>query len=304
MKNIVLCSLFSLLTVMYYGCSLISEGFGEAKKTRNQICKVVEDKSMKNLKYKDFMDFVTNKSNSYKVRSGMGEEVGGGIVDYKTGKVTFTVMRENQLIRNFYCPYFKPIKTVLTETKSFAVNGSGNDDFKVKVIKEVVNAKKLQKDKVLDNDVQIISYRLEKEDIMVVSYKDRLYLEKSSFIKNERQRLQNEFQKKRVALQVPCFKMGGGTYCDGDLVNLGPLLMFRISEVGGGSVRWKLYFYNGNVKEPTEEANRYNSGYYYSELEMKAREVIGNDYLKQIVKYEISQPTLLSLKDIKTFKEW
>ncbi|RDU54521.1 hypothetical protein CQA40_03095 [Helicobacter sp. MIT 01-3238] len=99
------------------------------------------------------------------------------------------------LFSKLHCPIFKPIDTNTLESKSFAVNGNGSDDFKVKITKKYWNAQKLQKDKIIEDNIKITYY--EPDNIMVASYKGKLYPANSNFIRNEKQRLKNEYEKEK-----------------------------------------------------------------------------------------------------------
>lgn len=300
MKNIVLHLLLGLLSLcLFAGCGFfsagMSEAFGDAKKNRKTACYAVENISMAKLQNKDYYI----KRNGEKITLQEAQNIFSMIanVNYYTGEVNYTTMDDNMLISKLHCPIYKPTNTLSTQTKSFAVNGSGNDDFTVNVTKKIINAQKIQKDKVLENDIKIVSYDIER-NTQVVSYNGRLYLANSSFIKNEKQRLQNEYQKQKNALQLPCFKLAGQTYCDGDLINIGSMtLMVRVNEVGGGSVRWQLYYYKND-----RGAYYLADNHFQMQMQMKAQQVVGNDYLKNIER-EMESFTL-KLKDIKTFKEW
>lgn len=299
MKNSVFVLCFSLLSLCgFTGCGFfsasMSEAFGDAKKNRKTACYAVENISMAKLQNKDYYI----KRNGEKITLQEAQNIFSMIasVNYYTGEVNFTTMDDNMLISKLHCPVFKPTKTLQTETKSFAVNGSGNDDFTVKVTKKVINVQKIQKDKVLENDIKATSFEV--ENMAVVNYNDRLYPAHSSFIKNVKKKLENEYLKRKNALQLPCFKLAGQTYCDGDLINIGSmLLMVRVNEVGGGSVRWQLYYYKDD-----RGAYYLADNHFQMQMQMKAQQVVGNDYLKNIERE--MESFALKLKDIKTFKEW
>lgn len=223
----------------------------------------------------------------------------GGNVNYDTGEVDFgNITYTNMLFSKLHCPIFKPLDTNALESKSFAVNGSGSDDFKVKITKKYWNAQKLQKGKIIEDNIKITYY--EPDNIMVASYKGKLYPANSNFIKNEKQRLKNEYEREKNKLQLACFKVAGAKYCDGDLVRIdGMTLMVRVSEIGNGVVQWQLYYY-----ENGSGAYYLADSHFQMQMKMKAQKVIGNDYFQEIEEKNKIESFRLKLGDVKTFKEW
>lgn len=305
-KILSLC-LFSWLSLyLFSGCSLIkagaSEAFGQTKKNKKNICFAIEKISMARLQGKDY--YMTPSGQKVAIREAVSTTqtvvgMNGGNVNYDTGEVDFgNITYTNMLFSKLHCPIFKPIDTNTLESKSFAVNGNGSDDFKVKITKKYWNAQKLQKGKIIEDNIKITYY--EPDNIMVASYKGKLYPANSNFIKNEKQRLKNEYEREKNKLQLACFKVAGAKYCDGDLVRIdGMTLMVRVSEIGNGIVQWQLYYY-----ENGSGAYYLADSHFQMQMKMKAQKVIGNDYLQEIEEKNKIESFRLKLGDVKTFKEW
>lgn len=215
------------------------------------------------------------------------------------------------------CPYFIYKKTISTETKSFAVNGEGKDDFKVKVTKNVIVAQKIQKGKILEDNIEITFYKIEEQE-KVIFYNARKYLANSSFIKNEKQRLKNQYQtaRNRLHKNLPCFSIARKNYCDGDIIAIKEsgrelLAMVRAWEVNYETLKWKLFEYDGvEAKSAVERYTYYWGDLWYTAVEIGNTKIVGNDYLKGLIppdnldKYFEDKEFELELIHIRTFKEW
>ncbi|MGX2982736.1 hypothetical protein [Helicobacter sp. 23-1045] len=204
------------------------------------------------------------------------------IIDYKKGQ-----LRSGDLWK-IYCPKIKLLEKVSSETKSFAVNGGGKDDFNVKITKEVHNAQQVKNGEIIKQDIQIPIYKIEK--IFAVKHNGFIYKADSPQVK----KLENDYKKLEQTFRddLPCFKLNRKRYCDGDIV--GGNMMLRVFEKGYGQVGWRLYHMIGT--SPVTEA-----GYVGRErFEMKPPEVIGN---KDLMEHKVSLPDTLKLKDVKTFEE-
>lgn len=215
------------------------------------------------------------------------------------------------------CPYFIYKKTISTETKSFAVNGEGKDDFKVKVTKNVIVAQKIQKGKILEDNIEITFYKIEEQG-KVIFYNARKYLANSSFIKNEKQRLKNQYQttRNRLHKNLPCFSIARKNYCDGDIIAIKEsgreiLAMVRAWEVNYETLKWKLFEYDGvEAKSAVERYTYYWGDLWYNAVEIGNTKIVGNDYLKGLIppdnldKYFEDKEFKLELMHIRTFKEW
>lgn len=208
------------------------------------------------------------------------------ILDEKKGKLS------NEFSDEFYCSVLEVTNKYPPETKTFAVNGNGSNDFSVKVTKEAFNVQKVKEGEIIDKDIIITKYI--PEDISVVFHKGYIYKADSSYIK----KLHNDYIQieRNFRNNLPCFDMNRKRYCDGDLVRvLGSVVMLRVTEAGYGTVNYRLYLYGGN--SPIIEANYEYTQYF----QMNPPEVIGNHDLK---KYKVPEARTLKLDYINTFKEW
>lgn len=217
---------------------------------------------------------------------------------YEKNKSEITIIDEskgilsNKYSKEFYCSILEITNSYPPETKSFAVNDGGFNDFSVKVTKEAYSAQKIKEGKVIEKDMKITAYTLDK--ISVVKYQDYVYKADSLYIK----KMRNVYatHAKSFRRNLPCFDMNRKTYCDGDLVYvLGNDIMLRVVESGYGMVSYKLYLYVRG--EPIAEASHTFMKYF----QMNPPEVIGNHDLK---KDEVPPARDLKLDDIKTFKAW
>lgn len=198
----------------------------------------------------------------------------------------------NKYSKEFYCSVLEVTNSYPPETKSFAVNNGGFNDFSVKITKEAYSAQKIKEGEVIEKDVKITVYTLDK--ISIVKYQDYVYKADSLYIK----KMRNVYaaHAKSFRRNLPCFDMNRKTYCDGDLVYvLGNDIMLRVVESGYGTVNYKLYLYVRG--EPIAEASHTFMKYF----QMNPPEVIGNHDLK---KDEVPPARDLELNDIKTFKAW
>ena len=123
MKRVALI-IFSLLCgICFSGCFLIKEAVNKtekANKLEKQICENFEIFDYKNIKN----DYTDNTSN-------VVLENNTTIIDYDKG-----LLKNPNIDKDIYCPKLKALKST-SETKSFAVNGGGKDDFNAKVTKKI-----------------------------------------------------------------------------------------------------------------------------------------------------------------------
>ncbi|MGX2982812.1 hypothetical protein [Helicobacter sp. 23-1045] len=215
------------------------------------------------------------------------------ILDEKKGKLS------NEFSDEFYCNVLEVTSTTASD-KLFAVNGGGVNDFSVKVTKELYTAQKTKEGKVIEKDIKITAYSLEK--VSGVYYDGYIYKPDSLYIKkmrnqheNFKKNLENNFRN-----NLPCFELNRKRYCDGDLVNIwGGMQMLRVVESGYGMVDYRLYLYGEG--QPVIEAS-YD---FMKQFKMNPPEVIGNhDLNRELEKSEVPSERTLRLSDIKTFKEW
>lgn len=215
------------------------------------------------------------------------------VKNYEKGLISVSQQPNGK--KDIYCPKLEP-KIISSETKSFAVNGSGGNDFQVKITKEIINAQKVKEGKVLENDIKMTTYKI--EPIEVITYKGTIYQANSSYIKNLQEKLKNDYLKAEKTLKdkLPCFERGGKAYCDGDLVSVYNIpIMIRVDKTGYGTVRYELYFYQAN--RPIAEAN-YDI---QSAFRMNPPEVYANHNLKE---EKLPDSHTLNVYEVKTFKEW
>lgn len=106
---------------------------------------------------------------------------------YEKNKSQITIIDEskgilsNKYSKEFYCSVLEITNSYPPETKSFAVNDSGFNDFSVKVTKEVHNAQMVKESEIIKKDIIIPSYIPEK--ISIVKYQDYVYKADSLYIK-------------------------------------------------------------------------------------------------------------------------
>ena len=274
MKKIGLIFGVLLCGIYFSGCSWISEMVNESKRATEQ-----EKKDCYNFEIANLAK-LQNKMYLYKTHKDRVE-----ILDEQKGKLT------NSRSKEFYCNVLEVISTT-SETKSFAINGGGANDFSVKVTKQSHEAQKVKEGEVIEKDIKITSYTPEK--ISVVEYEKYIYKPDSLYIKKMRNQYARE--EKTFRNNLPCFEMNRKKYCDGDLVRVyGSDIMLRVVEAGYGTVNYKLYLYMN--ENPITVA-----GYeFMRQFEMSPPEVIGNHDFKQ---HEVPDERTLQLNDIKTFKEW
>lgn len=219
------------------------------------------------------------------------------IKDYKKGLLSVqinTIMNESEY-KDIYCNKLEP-KILSSQTKSFAVNGNGSNDFQIKITKEIINAQKVKEGKVLEKDIKMTAYKI--EPIEVITYKGTIYQANSSYINNLREKLKNDYIRAEKTLRdkLPCFERSGKAYCDGDLVSIYNIpIMIRVDKAGYGTVRYELYFYQGG--RPIAEAN-YDI---QSAFRMNPPAVYANHNLKE---EKLPNSHTLSVYEVKTFKEW
>ena len=147
----------------------------------------------------------------------------------------------------------------------------------------------------LEKDIKMTAYKI--EPIEVITYKGIIYQANSSYIKNLREKLKNDYLKAEKTLRekLPCFERSGKAYCDGDLVYVYIPIMIRVDKAGYGNVRYELYHYSGD--RPIAEANYQ----IYSEFKMNPPKVYGSHYLKE---EKLPNSHTLSIYEVKTFKKW
>ncbi len=216
---------------------------------------------------------------------------------YEKNKSKITIIDEskgilsNEYSKEFYCSVLEITNTHTPETKSFSVNDGGFNDFSVKVTREAYSAQKIKEGKVIEKDIKVTAYTLDK--ISIVKYQDYVYKADSLYIKKMRNVY--EQHEKSFRRNLPCFDMNRKTYCDGDLVIvLNNDIMLRVVESGYGTVSYKLYLYKD---KPIAEASHTFMKYF----QMSPPEVTGNHDLK---KDEVPSARDLKLNDIKTFRAW
>ena len=279
MKRVALI-IFSLLCgICFSGCFLIKEAVNKsekANKLEKQICENFEIFDYKNIKN----DYTDNTSN-------VVLENNTTIIDYNKG-----LLKNPNIDKDIYCPKLKVLKST-SETKSFAVNGGGKDDFNAKVTKKLHIAQKILDGKVIEDDIKIANFAIEM--LHIVKHNGFIYKADSAYIK----KLDNDYNKLERTLRnnLPCFEMNRKAYCDGDFVIVwGSQIMLRVIESGYGQVKYKLYLTNRATGAPITQAD-----YSYTEqFHMNPPDVIGNYELE---KHKV-QKFILQLDDIKTFKEW
>ena len=283
MKKISQIVIVLLCGICFNGCLLfvsLSEKSKQTKAQKEVDCANFEGANLAKLQ----KDMKTYESYKRKIK----------ILDESKGKLS------NNFSKEFYCNVLEVTSTT-SETKSFAVNGSGSNDFNVKITKELYNAQKTKEGEVLEKDIKISAYSLEK--VSGVYYDGYIYKPDSPYIKKIRDKYAKikENLEKTFRDNLPCFEMNRKKYCDGDLVTIwggNGQAMLRVVESGYGTVRYELYYYNG---VPITKAD-------YSVMEqfkMNPPEVIGNHDLKaQLEDGRAPLEYTLRLSDIKTFKEW
>lgn len=277
--------------IFFSGCSLV--GLATQATNRNEgeqkICEIFAEMDFAFIKNGSIINDSNHKTlNNTKVIDNNTDSV--KILDYDNGIVEWHKSKRKK-IHTFKCPKLKVLDTT-KETKSFAVNGGGFNDFNAKVTKEAHITQLVKDGEVVKNDIVIPNYTLEK--ISIVDYKGYIYKADSLYIKKMRN-AHASFEK-TFRNNLPCFEMNRKRYCDSDLVQvLGNNVMLRVTESGYGTVNYKIYFYNG--KQPIAEA----SYEFYNYFRMNPPEVIGNHDLK---KDEVPSARDLRLIDIRTFKEW
>lgn len=279
MKRVALI-IFSLLCgICFSGCFLIKEAVNKsekANKLEKQICENFEIFDYKNIKN----DYTDNTSN-------VVLENNTTIIDYDKG-----LLKNPNIDKDIYCPKLKVLKST-SETKSFAVNGGGKDDFNAKVTKKLHIAQKILDGKVIEDDIKIANFAIEM--LHIVKHNGFIYKADSPYIK----KLDNDYNKLERTLRnnLPCFEMNRKTYCDGDFVIVwGSQIMLRVIESGYGQVKYTLYLTNRATGAPITQADYSHT----EQFHMNPPDVIGNYELE---KHKV-QKFLLELDDIKTFKEW
>ena len=292
MKKIGLIFSILLCGVYFSGCSWISEAI-ERNDKEKEICEMFENIDLSFIKNNN-----TIKGYAYKTLDNVKFEniinrnfYDTTILDYDNGILDWFDSRAWAKRNKLNCPKLKILNTH-SDTKSFAVNGSGVNDFNVKVTKEAHEAQKVKKGEIIEKDIKITSYTPEK--VSIVEFEKYIYKPDSLYIKKMRNQYARE--EKRFRNNLPCFEMNRKSYCDGDLVRVyGSDIMLRVVEAGYGTVNYKLYLYMN--ENPITVA-----GYeFMRQFEMSPPEVIGNHDLK---KYEVPDERTLQLNDIKTFREW
>lgn len=211
---------------------------------------------------------------------------------------------ENGIVRvegkTFYCTKIKVVSRS-SETKSFAVNNSKIYDFNAKITKETIKAQKVKNGKVIENNVNIVRYKI--EPVEVISYGGLLYKENAPQLEIIRKRFRDKYidaRREVLSNEVVCASPNGNIrYCDGDLVKIsGVPIMIRVDSVGIGRVRYSLYYYTDD--RPVAEAN-YS---YYSNFTMTRPEVYGNHNLDSIKEEKLPDSYSLSIDEVATFQEW
>lgn len=289
MNKIALIFISLVFGILFSGCSWITQAI-DRNRSENKICEIFSNIDFAFIKNGGVVNGYTYKTlNNVKyddILQPMFYDV--TIINYDSGIVAW---RDSDKTSEVYCPKLKILNTE-KETKSFAVNDSGFNDFSVKVTKEVHNAQMIKESEIIKKDIIIPSYIPDK--ISIVKYQDYVYKADSLYIK----KMRNVYEQhaKSFRRNLPCFDMNRKTYCDGDLVYvLGNDIMLRVVESGYGMVSYKLYLYVRG--EPIAEASHTFMKYF----QMSPPEVTGNHDLK---KDEVPPARDLKLDDIKTFKAW
>lgn len=201
--------------------------------------------------------------------------------------------------KTLYCAKLKVLSRK-AETRNFAVNNSSVYDFNAKITKETIKAQKVKNGKVVENNINIVQYKI--EPVKIVSYGGLLYKENAPQLENIRQQLKSKYinaRKKELIKKRVCISPSNNVYCDGDLVEIkGKSIMIRLIETGYGSVRYNLYFYQAG--QPIREAD-YRVR---DDFEMLLPKVYGNHYLDSIEEEKLPYPYLLNIHEVATFKEW
>lgn len=275
--------------ILFSGCSWITQAI-DRNRSENKICEIFSNIDFVFIKNGGIVNGYTYKTlNNVKysdILQPMFYDV--TILNYDSGIVAW---RDSDKTSEVYCPKLKILNTE-KETKTFSVNDGGFNDFSVKVTKKAYSAQKIKKGKVIEKDIKVTAYTLDK--ISIVKYQDYVYKADSLYIK----KMRNVYatHAKSFRRNLPCFDMNRKTYCDGDLVIvLNNDIMLRVVESGYGMVSYKLYLYVRD--EPIAEASHTFMKYF----QMNPPEVTGNHDLK---KDGVPPARDLKLNDIKTFKAW
>lgn len=271
------------------GCGLFTN------KTNQISVSYVKDAACKS--FRDIMIFNDTKAEYYvqneekrhtqaKQRQRLLGEEGFNILDYNSGKMESIkyeyTERKDGVPEIFYCDKIEILNKISTDSKTFAFNGNGSNDFNVKIIKEVYKAQKVKEGKVTAKDIKITTYRLEKP-IKVVKYNGVIYPEGSPTYNKV----------KSLRDKLTCLTINGATYCDGDLVKYEDKItvMIKVKDKNNADI---FYYSNGEPSYVT--ANQYSSS-----IATKTPNAIGNHNLKE---YDMSNIYTLQFHQIKTFKEW
>lgn len=271
------------------GCGLFMTNTTSADDVKSASCKGLQDITLSNVKKAEYYYLQNDEKRNISIATIQKalDNLGVKILDVNNGKMESTqyTERKNGLPEIFYCDKIEFLNTISTTSKSFAVNGNGTNDSSVKVIKEIYNAQKVKEGKIVAKDIKVTAYRL--EPIKAIKYKGVIYPEGSTTYNNI----------KNIRDKLVCFEISGRKYCDGDLVkgsdNDRLILMIKAYEDKGKTVA-KVFVYGDG--RPQYEASEYNNI-----VKDESSYIIGNYNLKE---YDMSNIYTLTLREVKTFKEW
>ena len=230
------------------------------------------------------------------------------IKDYEKGLLSVQIKTlSGTEPKDIYCNKLKPT-IISSETRSFAVNKNGDDDFNVKITKEVISADKMKEGKVLEKGIKTAAYKI--EPINVIKYDGVLYHENSTFIKNKQKQFIKDYEsaKKNVRKNLDCFKISGKVYCDRDIVKIyRPVsgaewayvyFMLIVRNIGNGQVSYDMWWYD---EKPLFLANEM-----IKTLHKDLPNVVENHNLKiyEEQRKALFVSHLLNIKEVATFKEW
>lgn len=271
------------------GCGLFTTSDISTSDVKSASCKDLQDITMLNIKKAEYYYLQNEEKRTVSALSSkkFQETFGIKILDYNNGKMESTrfTERKDGLPEVFYCDKIEFLNTISTESKIFGINENKTDDSGVKVIKEIYNTQKVKEGKIVAKDIKITAYRL--EPIKAVKYKGAIYPEGSTTYDNI----------KNLRDKLVCLEISGRKYCDGDLVkhsdNDTLILMVKANETKDGKEARVFVYGDGRAQY---EASQYNNI-----LKDESSYIVGNHNLKE---YDMSNIYTLTLREVKTFKEW
>lgn len=273
------------------GCGLFttSNASISASDVKKVSCKDLQDVTLSNVKKAEYYYLQNEEKRTVSALSSKKFQATFGIkiLDFNSGKMESNryTERKDGLPEVYYCDKIEFLNTISTESKFFGINGNGVDDSNVKVIKEIYNTQKVKEGKVIAQDIKITAYRL--EPTKAVKYKGAIYPEGSTTYNNI----------KNLRDKLVCLEISGRKYCDGDLVkhsdNDTLILMVKANETKDGKEARVFVYGDGRAQY---EASQYNNI-----LKDESSYIVGNHNLKE---YDMSNIYTLTLREVKTFKEW